>query len=245
MALCIGLASVLLLAAFPVEGDILLFDFGNDDSYRGASVSNPDDNGNYWNSVRGGAFFSNVLDIDGNVSTVDFGFTTAGGTDYFNGPSGATEDPSATVYDAGALGDLGVDEAVYDWYSSSTFQIQQLDSSATYTLTFYGSRRFPLNDTQTTYTVYTDGDFTNAIDSVTLTIGDGGAGHNQDTVAVLTGLTPQGPNDVLYVGYEGSEGGSGYLNALKVSTVVPEPSSLLLFALGGLFFGLVRRRARS
>ena len=171
---------------------------------------------------------------------MDFGFTTAGGTDYFNGPSGAVEDPSATVYDALALGNLGVDEAVYDWYNSSTFQIQQLDPNQTYDLTFFGSRKYPLDDTVTRYTAYTDATFTTPIAFVDLTIGDGLADHNQDQVAVLTGLTPQGPNHVLYIGYAGASGGTGYLNALQVATTVPEPATLTLLLAGSL--ALLKRR---
>jgi hypothetical protein len=223
----------LLLFALPVDGAVVLFDLGSDNSFRGESVPSPDGNGNYWNSVNGGAFFSNVRNIYGNATSIDFGFTTAGATDYYNGPSGNTQDPSATVYNAGALGNLGVDEAVYDYYSSSTFQIQQLNDDFTYDITFFSSRKYPTDDTETTFTAYTDGTFSTPITSVTLFHGSGSS-HNQDQVAVLEGLSPIGPNDIIYIGYEGNNGGVGYLNAFEIKANVPEPSTLAMLVFGAL-----------
>jgi hypothetical protein len=203
-----------------------LFDLGSDSSYRGASVTNPDGNSNYWNSVYAGAFFADVLDKDGNTTAVSFGFATGqgGASDYFNGPSGATEDPSASVYNSTALGDLGIDEAVYDWYSSSgygqsaAFVIGGLDSGKKYDLTFYGAKRFPTDETTTTFTVYTDNTYSVEVASVDLTIGNGGSGHNQDATAVLQGIAPQGTS--LYIGFEGANGGTGYLNCFEISETV-------------------------
>ena len=217
----------------------ILIDLGSDESFRGASVTSPDSNGNHWTSVWSGAFYSDLVDTTGTPTTVDFGFSSAPGTDYFNGPSGATQDPAATVYNAAALGDLGINEAVYDYYVSSTFQIQMLDTSKTYDLTFFGSHKFN-NDNTTRYTVYTDGSFSTPVASVDLLVGVN-ADHNQDTVATLSGVAPQ-PDGIIYVGFEGATGGNGYLNALQITEVIPEPSTAALMIIASLFVSRPTRR---
>lgn len=109
----------LLVVTGTAQADVILVDFGNNLSYRGTNTVSPDANGNFWNSVHSGAFYADLVDQNNNATSMDLGFDAATGTDYFNGPSGATEDPAATVYNAGALGNLGVNEAVYDYYVNS------------------------------------------------------------------------------------------------------------------------------
>jgi len=232
-------AATLAFAAAHARAAPVLIDFGNDDSFRGVSTPSPDADGNFWTSVWSGAFYTDLVDADGNATTTDFGFSSAAGTDYFNGPSGATQDPTATVYDDAALGLLGADEALYDYYVSSTFQIQGLDPSFTYDLALFGSHKFN-NDDVTRYTAYDDSSFTNPVASVDLTVGVGSA-HNTDTVAMLTGLVPDA-NGILYIGFAGANGGSGYLNAMSVTTVIPEPAAAAV-GVAGLGLLLVRRRA--
>lgn len=238
---CIGAWGWMLTITGPARADIILVDFGNNLSFRGTNAVSPDANGNYWNSVHSAAYYANLVDQNNTATTLDLGFDAATGTDYFNGPSGAVQDPSATVYNASALGNLGVDGAVYDYYVNSRFQLQQLDPTKTYTLTFFGSHKFN-TDTQTLYTVYTDNTYTIPVASVLLTIGTTGSAHNQDTVATISGLTPQAGN-ALYIGFAGSGGNNGYLNAMEIN-VVPEPTSLLLAGLGGLLLASLRQRAR-
>lgn len=236
-----------LLGASTLSAQVtVLVDLGNDSSFRGASVPNPDVNGNYWNSVWSAAFYPDLIDIDGNATVIDFGFSTAGGTDSYNGPAGDTtvNGPADSVYNAVALGNLGVDEAVYDFYVNSTFQIQALDPTKTYDLTFYSSHKFSADDA-TVFTVYTDNTYSTPVASVSLNHQTPGSPwlHNQDTVATLSGLSPQTGN-ILYVGFAGSGGNSGYLNAMSI-TAVPEPSTFALYA-GLLALGLiVYRRRRS
>lgn len=204
------------------EAQTLLFDLGNDSSFRGADVTSPDVNGNHWNSVWSGAFYSNVVDVTGAPTSINFGFSSAVGNDSFNGPAGdtAVNSPADSVYNAAALGDLGIDEAVYDYYVNSSFQIQQLDPTKTYDLTFYGSHKFN-NDDVTRYSIYSDATQSSVVASGELLVGSG-PNHNQDTVLTISGVTPQAGN-TLYVGFEGANGGNGYLNALKVSAATPPP----------------------
>jgi hypothetical protein len=231
-------AIVTLAGVTPASAESILLDLGNDVSYRGASVTNPDPNGNYWNSVWSGEFYPDILDLNGNPTEIDFGFSSATGTDSFNGPAGTSTDPADSVYDAEALGNLGVDEAVFDYYVSSTFQIQQLDPSLTYNLTFFGSHKYN-DDNVTRYTVYTDATFSIPVASVELLVGVDDA-HNEDTVVTISDLSPQA-DDILYVGFEGASGGLGYLNALEVE-IVPEPASVLLVAGGCALACCLRRR---
>jgi hypothetical protein len=222
----------------------ILLDLGNSSSFRGVNVTNPDVNGNHWNSVWAGAFYPNIVDTSGNATAVDFGFSSDGGNDSFNGPAGVTSNPptaaeiAATDIDAAALGNLGVKEAVMDFYVNSRFQIQQLDPTKRYNITFFGSHKFNDNNT-TRYTIYTDGTFTTPVTSADLLVGVDNA-HNRDQVVTITNLAPQASN-ILYVGFAGANGGNGYLNALRI-TAIPEPSTILLLACGaGLIVGLRRR----
>ncbi len=243
VASLIGLGSVSSATAQTV-----LFDFGNANSFRGVSVPNPDVNGNHWNSLQTGVFYQNLIDTSNNATTIDFGFSTGVGTDSFNGPAGVTSNPvtageiAATDIDSVALGDLGINEAAIDFVASDPgvpvrFEIQQLDPAKTYNLTFFGSHKFNADNT-TIYTVYSDNTFSTVVDSTSLLVGVNND-HNRDTVASLSGISPQAAN-ILYVEFAGSTGNSGYLNALQL-TAVPEPNSLFLMAIAA-GMALIRRR---
>lgn len=195
------------------QHQIVLVDFGNNSSFRGTNVTNPDINGRYWNSVWSGVFYANMPDYSNNPTTISLGFDSVVGTDYFNGPSGATQNPSACVIDAVALGNLGVNEAVYDYYVNSKFQIQGLDPARNYQLKFFGSHKFN-TDNITRYGIYTDTNYSTLVASVDLTVGIGSA-HNSNTVATLSGLSPQTDNK-LFVKFAGINGNSGYLNCMQI-----------------------------
>ena len=222
----------------------ILLDLGNSSSFRGVNVTNPDANGHHWNSVWAGAFYPNLVDFNGNATPIDLGFSSDGGNDSFNGPAGVTSNPptpaeiAATDIDAAALGNLGVKEAVMDFYVNSRFQIQQLDPAKRYNITFFGSHKFN-NDNTTRYTVYTDGTFTTPVASADLLVGVDNA-HNRDRVATISNLAPQASN-IVYVGFAGANGGNGYLNVLQI-TVIPEPGTLLLLACGSALIVSLRRR---
>lgn len=237
-----GLLAMCVNPAVPTHGDIILLDFGNASSFRGVDTPSPDSNGNYWNSVWSGAYYPNLIDVDGNATTINLGFSSAVGTDYYNGPSGPTQDPAATIYNAAALGNLGVNEAVYDYYVTSTFEIQGLDPAKRYNLTFYGAHQFNANPT-TEYAVYTDGSYSTLVDSTTLDIHEPGSPwlYNQDAVSTISNLAPQ-TGDILYVRFRGdpvSGGDEGYLNAMQIE-VIPEPGTLGLSLLGGILIAIRR-----
>src|SRR6185312_164729 len=85
---CCALVAGIAVAA---NAQTVLIDFGNDASFRGATVPNPDPNNNYWTSMRTGVFYQNLVDIHNNPTTIDFGFSTGVATDSYNGPAGPTE----------------------------------------------------------------------------------------------------------------------------------------------------------
>lgn len=228
---------LLLFAQLNASGEVILIDFGNDLSYRGASIASPDGNGNYWNSVHSGAYYANMVDTANNTTTIDFGFGSVGGSDYYNGPAGALQGASNSVYNSVALGNLGVDEAVYDWYKDSTFTIQGLDPMKTYNLTFFGSHKYDVPGIST-YTVCTSNDYLTAVASTTLAHNNESINtfewqHNQDRVATINGVSPQYANS-LWIRAD------GYINAMQIE-VIPEPATLGLVAGMGSCILIARR----
>jgi hypothetical protein len=228
----------------PSKIETVLIDLGADNTFRSVSSPSPDANGNYWNSI-GFGYVANMLDINGDPTTIDFG-PGAHGRDSYNGPAGATSTDTGSPdyyvtklasadYDAFALGDLGIDEAIFDYITGTNggtkgrFQIQGLDPSKKYNLTFFGSHKFDTPGT-TTYSVYTDSGFSNLVDSVTLAHNDEAINgqefvHNKDRTATIAQIAPQAAN-ILYVEFGGPGGANGYLNAMKIE-VIPDPVNLL------------------
>jgi PEP-CTERM motif len=225
----------------------ILFDLGATGDFRSVSVPNPDPNGHYWNSVSSSAFYPSLLNTSGVATSVAFGFSSATGNDSYNGPAGPTDPPPflsylpLTTINAAALGDLGVKEAAFDFYTGSKMQIQNLDPSKKYNLTLFGSHQYNDGNDTTVYTSYTDGTFTTPVASVSLVVGGNGF-WNQDQVATLSNLSPQTGN-ILYIGFQGSPRGAGFLNSMELTTV-PEPSTVLLLASGAAASVLAFRRRK-
>lgn len=226
----------------------ILFDLGATGDNRSVSVPNPDPNGNYWNSVSSCCYFANVGDTNGNLTSIGFGFASAAGNDSYNGPAGPTDPPPfldylpLTTINAAALGDLGVKEAAFDYYTNGKMAIDNLDPSKTYTLTLFGSHQYNDDHDTTNYTAYTDNTYTTPVASTSLVIGGNGF-WNQDQVATLSNLAPQTGNS-LYIGYKGAAPLSlGYLNAFSL-TVVPEPSAVLLLLSGAVASAIAFRRRK-
>ncbi len=237
--------ALVLMAEFAVstQAQTVLFDFGNNNSFRGLSITNPDANGNNWNSLQTGLFYQNLIDFNNNATTIDFGFSTPVGTDSFNGPAGATSagtllsDVTFSDVDAAALGILGgacdADtgtgscEGVFDFVATDPgvpvrFEIQQLDPTKTYNLTFFGSHKFSTGDT-TTYNIYTDNTYTTLVASAVLDHQDPSDPflHNRDMVATISGVAPQAAN-ILYVefiGDQATQNAQGYLNVMQLEGI--------------------------
>lgn len=227
---CMVATAAALVGQACVSAQTYLIDFGSDTSYRGLSVNNPDDNGNYWNSVQPG-LLAPLVDVANNATNLQIGWDTPVGSDSYNGPAGPTseEDLEAEVtltnIDAAALGNLGgALEAAFDFATGYNgvdhfpvrFQIQGLNSSATYDLMFYGSHAFS-TDTTTDYKVFTDSTYTTLVDSTTLEVQDPAQFWmpNRDRVATLNGIAPQAEN-ILYIEFVGLNGFGGYLNSMQL-----------------------------
>jgi hypothetical protein len=234
---CLTLAAAALVGRACCAQQTVLIDFGSDTSYRGLSVDNPDDNGNYWNSLQPGLFVPNLIDIDNNGTTIDLGWDTPVATDSYNGPAGATteefyqDEVVNTVIDPVALGNLGgALEGPFDYAAGYNgvehfpvrFQIQGLNPAATYDLTFYGAHSFS-NDATTVYTVYSDDTYSTPVASTSLVV------HldeftffepNRDRVATITGVAPQADN-ILYIQFVGETGFGGYLNDMQIVASAP------------------------
>jgi hypothetical protein len=213
----------------------VLLDFGNNQSYRGTNTPSPDIRGNFWNSVWAGGFNGPLTNAAGGVTTMGLGFHASAGTDYYNGPSGATQNPNACVIDTDALGYLGINEAVYDYYVNSSFQIQGLDPTKVYSLTFFGSHKYSASD-YTTYSVCSDASYSRVITSISLYVQSPGnpEAHNSNKVATISRILPQS-NGVLYIKFQGTNSDStvgGYLNCMQIveitATNAPPPPPKLV-----------------
>ena len=248
----VAIASSMLFANSAL-GAIVLLDFGNNNTFRGASVPNPDPNGNYWNSLQTGVFYQNLVDTKNTPTAINFGFSSGVGTDSYNGPAGDTSagTPASHVadtdIDAAALGILGVKEAAFDFVTNPSdgvplrLEIQQLDPTQFYKLTFFGSHKYNAQNT-TRYSIFSDASYATLVASVDLVVGVDAA-HNRDQVAVLNHIFPQAGN-ILFVQVDGAGSGTGYLNSLALESI-PEPSAAIALMGGGsLLLGLRRRRSQ-
>ena len=207
------------------SASMLLIDFGDTTAVTVADGSNT------WNTVIG-PVTSDLKDTDNNPTTIDVAFSTGFAK---NNPGGLAA-PSAAL-----LGDFAVASATADYFfttSSSSFNLEELDPSKTYNLSFFGTR-----DTssvrETRYTVAgLGGPSSQVLQTSGAGAGSGGGTGNDDTILTFTGIVPDASNSIT-VTYAVESGGFGYLGVLGVE-VVPEPGTQALLGLGGLT--LLRRR---
>ena len=242
----ITIASAIVLGlTLPAQSQTWLMDFGNNITFRGTNTPSPDSNGNYWNSLSYN-YQPGMVDINGNPTTAAFALDGLGGTDSYNGPAGDTSAGISAsignaVFNPGALGNLGVTNAVIDYFATAFFQIQGLDPTKQYKLTFFGSHKYN-DDNTTVYSVCSDGTYGTVLNSTSLLVGVNG-NHNQDTVAVINNVSPQA-NTIMYIKFLGSNNNEGYLNDMQLE-VVPEPATVMLVGLGLLGVVALRRRHTS
>ena len=240
---CLVIATATLVGqAISLSAQTVLIDFGDDSSFRGASAISPDDFGNYWNPMHTGVFYQNLVDNHNNPTTIDFGFSTPVATDSYNGPAGPTEpipglpasnDPHFFVpftdIDQQALGNMGGSlAAAFDYVAgidvpglAVRFEIQQLDPTKKYDLSFFGSHKYSTDDT-TVYSVFSDNTYTTLVGTANLQVENptDHSLHNRDTIATISNLSPQASN-ILYVQFIGSNGNDGYLNELRITASTP------------------------
>jgi hypothetical protein len=231
--LMVGALALVLSLTRPAQGqEKWLIDLGDSSDYRSASVNNPDSMGHYWNSVGSEAYWPNLLDTTGTPSSLALGFDYVNGDDSYGGPAGTTFNPSNAVFNAAALGDLGVAAAVFDYYVNTGFEIQGLNPSTRYNLTFFGSHANSTDNT-TVYALYTDNGYSNAVTSTSLNVqipsNTGQCNTNQ--VAILNNVSPQ-PNGIMYIGFYGSNGSGihdgtnlGYLNDMEIQVASTNASN--------------------
>src|ERR1035437_3036817 len=236
--------AIALSFAPPARGQTWLIDFGDNISFRGTNTPSPDSNGHYWNSVHY-AYVPSLIDINGNSTSAAYGLDALGGTDSYNGPAGDTSAGvpltiGNTLFNPGALGNLGQTNAVCDYFVNAKFQIQGLDPTKQYKLTFFRSHKYNTDNT-TVYSVC-DSTYSTVLASTSLLVGVNDA-HNQDTVAVINNVSPQA-NTIMYIKFLGSAGNDGYLNDMQLE-VVPEPATVTLISLGLLSVMVLRRRHTS
>ena len=217
----------------PPTNQTVLIDFGDDNSYRGASTPSPDNQGHYWNNLgtnfvgsslvltnAGGAATAMTFMFD--ASNLTYTNTASGfGSDYYNGPSGPIQNPSACVFNPSALGYLGVTNAVYDYFVNAHCILQNMNPAHQYSLTFYGSHKYS-TDSTTIYSVYSDSNYSTLIASTNLFVGSG-ASYNQDTVTVIGPIYPS-LSGSMYIKFIGASGHLGYLNCLQIVDLTPPPA---------------------
>ncbi len=243
------LALIGLAAGSPAQE--VLIDFGNDTTFRG--VTSP---GN-WNSVAFG-YAADLIDTEGNATTIDWAPAGFGGTDSFNSIAGATSNPptageisAAQSALGGSLGLLAVGQAAIDFYRSDNgttgvgrFQLQQVQAGQLYNLTFYGTKQFvPAGNEQTRYSVFDDELYTNLLGTGLLTTGTTDGTGNPNSVLTLENLVgPSNANNIFYIQWEGANDSTwGFINSMSIEAV-PEPSTYALLALAGAAFAGYRLR---
>src|SRR5436190_8747757 len=204
---CLVIALATLVGqAISVHAQTVLVDFGSDTSYRGLSVHGADSNGNYWNSLQPGNLASNLVDIQNTPTTIQVGWDTPVGTDSYNGPAGPTQPAPPgfphyydflplTDIDSVALGNMGgALEGAFDFaagpsipgFNQVRFQIQLLDPTKKYDLSFFGSHKYS-TDPNTVYTVYSDNTYSTAVGTANLNVVDPAdpTAHNRDKIATI------------------------------------------------------------
>jgi hypothetical protein len=221
----------------PSVGSRIFFDFGR------IPTSNPDANGNHWNSwhlvnekhtILPGQSLGNLVTTDGNETGIDL--VIAG---EFETGSGGLRNP-----DPVALDDLAVPTATLDYFHRPDWSLERevlmgglmltgLDPEDTYDFRFFAT--FPSSISQSTsYTLFGAGD---PITGILQTSGDDIGGQNTDTTITIGGIRPDHFGQI-FVDVESLPGHDIFLGVMEI-TVVPEPTSVILLL--GMLALLTRR----
>ena len=241
----------LFLASAPAHGTPIriLVDFGPSNDDDGRATSNPDANGNNWNSWRpiaGGASIpigttlSGLIDTAGNATGIGLEVTTAftGSNGILNGGLDAPDGPQASL-----LGDFAIETATEDYFfdtANGAFKLTGLDASDTYRFRFFGTREFS-GTRETLYTVTGANVRTANLVTSGLDIGDNGTyDGNDDEIIGVGEIIPDGSSEI-FVDVAQVAGGFAYIGIMEI-TIVPEPSTLCAAILGLLGLTVCRRR---
>lgn len=237
------LLSLGLLLSARAEARTFLVDLNSSKGFRGADPASPDTNGNHWNAfpnpVTGSSQLNGLVDTAGAASSVDFGASTPFGSDSYNGPAGATDEPvtqamiEATDIDAVALRELGGSKAAaFDYIATvshtnvptgqpspandARFAIQGLNPQLTYSLKLFGSRKYAPEST-TIYEAFSDPAYEYLSASTTLAVQEAGSpgNHNRSNLATLANIRPSA-NGAIYLRVRGADGNQGYLNSMRI-----------------------------
>lgn len=222
------------LSAFATaSAQTILIDFG----MTGTAATPSPTGGNYWNNFNTPASGSAALVTTTNAAS---GITMTVSSTFANtGPS-----PYATLTGSSTLGNLNVSTALSDFFygnnnvgSPATLTFSGLNAGYTYTFSMLGARSATDSRT-TTYVVAGATSGTATLQTSGLDIGGSGINYNNSNLAVISGITPDGSNNITLAV---SATGFSYLNALQIS-VIPEPTAVMLIL--GVFGGVVLMRRR-
>jgi hypothetical protein len=219
--------------ALSAQSQTVLIKMGDNTTNQGTNAPSPDSNGNYWNSVDSSQFFPGLTNIDGTAGgpgwAIAFGFETneVGDTGASNGPAGPVPPgtPANCVIDANALGDLGIKQAVFNYYVNSEFELQNLYPSREYTLTFFGSHSQSPSD-YTVYSIFTNSAYSMLEDAVSQYVQYPANPSVPNSNMVVSATVLPAANGTLYVqflgtnavnGAIGTNQAGGYLNAMQVT----------------------------
>jgi PEP-CTERM motif len=244
----------------------ILVDFGPSNNDDGRATTNPDVNGNYWNSWRPiegddasapdniptGTAITNLISTTNFTTPVSLTTTTS--TFRTNGIlSGGLLSPNPAL-----LGDFAIGTATEDYFflgvndlsiggnaTSGGILISGLTPGSPYNMRFFGTRNTTAETRETQYAVTdTLGTHTaNLVISGNNIGSDGAYDGNDNHIASLTGLIANAGGQ-LQLDVSRVQGSFAYLGIMEISGSVPEPASLTLAGLGAAMLGLgfVRRR---
>lgn len=222
-----------LFAANPAAlqaGDKLFFDFGPSQSTVGDPTTGPDANGHRWNnwhSTNGGGLVNSGEHLAGLVrstgTATGIRMTMTGGFEV-NGKSGFG---GLLAPDPALLGELAVATATQDFFYShsnsddlpGSFMLSGLDPALSYEFRFFGSRAAAEIRTTKFTAAGANGDDATLQTSGT-GIGSSGGDGNNDEVAVVAGIRPDGFGQV-FIDLDRLQGGFAYLNAMQITASAP------------------------
>ncbi|MBU0679295.1 MAG: hypothetical protein KJ626_14435 [Verrucomicrobia bacterium] len=222
------------VAAVRLAPPKILVDFGPNNDDDGRRASDPDENGNYWNSWRPIDGYTNLNYIVSGTSTS--GLITSDNqstevgleiTENFTGANGiqngGLDDPDGPQFSL--LGDFAVETATEDYFydgNTAAFKITGLNTGSLYTLRFFGTRAWSSETRETRYVAAGgNGPLTNDLVTSGNNVGsDGVYDGNDDTIVSITGLAATA-SGVITVRLSTVQGSYSYLGIMEIAQETP------------------------